>query len=358
MTVCFMIIVNTPGDGAHTFSPLLHAKWHGFTPTDLVFPSFLFAVGNAMSFGTHRWDTDPTAKTVWRILRRTAIIFLLGFLMYWFPFFRVDDTNHVSLSPFSHTRIMGVLQRIALCYGITALLLYFLKTRMTIIVSIAFLFLYWALLYQFGDPADPLGMTANAGSRLDLWLFGESHLYHGEGVPFEPEGLLSTLPAIGNVVGGFVVGKWIQKMGNTYEGVTKLLLAGVALLVYAYLWNLIFPVNKKLWTSSFVVLTVGLDCILIAALTYVTEIEKKMKWTSFFQVFGKNPLSIYLLSELLVILFYTIPVGDQSLFTWLYQHTFSHAGYYIGSLLFALSFMFICWLVGFWMESKKVYIRV
>lgn len=353
-----MIIVNTPGDGAHTFSPLLHAKWHGFTPTDLVFPSFLFAVGNAMSFGTHRWETETSGKVVLRILKRTAIIFLLGFLMYWFPFFRIDEAHHLSLSPISQTRIMGVLQRIALCYGITALLLYFLKTRMTIVFSIALLFIYWALLYQFGAADDPLGMMGNAGTKLDFWMMGEAHIYHGEGVAFEPEGWLSTLPAIGNVVGGFVVGKWVQKMGNTYEGLTKLLLAGIALIVCAYFWDLVFPVNKKLWSSSFVVLTVGIDCILIASLTYITQIEQKTKWTNFFQVFGKNPLSIYLLSELLAILFYTIPVGNQSLFAWLYQHTFSYAGFYIGSLLFAISFMLLCWLVGFWMDSRKIYIRV
>jgi predicted acyltransferase len=353
-----MIIVNTPGDGAHTFSPLLHAKWHGFTPTDLVFPSFLFAVGNAMSFGTHRWETETSGKVVLRILRRTAIIFLLGFLMYWFPFFRLDEAHHFSVFPMSQTRVMGVLQRIALCYGVTALLLHFLKTGMTVVISIALLLIYWALLYQFGDADDPLGMMGNAGTKLDYWIMGEAHIYHGEGVAFEPEGWLSTLPAIGNVVGGFIVGKWIQKMGNTFEGLTKLLLVGLALIVCAYFWDLVFPVNKKLWTSSFVVLTVGIDCILIASLTYVTQIEQKTKWTNFFQVFGKNPLFIYLLSELLAILFYTIPVGNQSLFAWLYQHTFSYAGFYIGSLLFAISFMLLCWLIGFWMDSRKIYIRV
>ena len=137
--------------------------------------------------------------------------------------------------------------------------------------------------------ADPLSLQGNAGFKLDKWLMGESHMYHGEGVAFDPEGWLSTLPAISNVVGGFIVGKWIQQKGNSYEGLTKLLLAGFALLVCGYFWDFLFPINKKLWTSSFVVYTVGLDCIIIAVLTYIIQFQKKVKWTGFFQVFGKNP---------------------------------------------------------------------
>ena len=230
---------------------------------------------------------------------------------------------------------MGVLQRIALCYGIASLMLYFLKTRTTIIISVALLFLYWIILLQFGDPGDPLSMLGNAGIKFDKWLMGDAHLYHGEGVAFEPEGWLSTLPAIGNVVGGFVVGKWIQQKGNTYEGLTKLLLAGFALLVCGYFWDLLLPINKKLWTSSFVVYTIGLDCIILATITYITQIKQKVSWTKFFQVFGKNPLSIYLLSELLVTVLYMIPVSSgYSLYEWLYNNIFIYAGGYLGSLAF------------------------
>ena len=127
MTVCFMIIVNTPGNSDTTFSPLHHAAWNGFTPTDLVFPSFLFAVGNAMSFVMKKWANQSQQKVVWKILKRTAIIFLLGYLMYWFPFFRLDKDHSFMAFPISNTRIMGVLQRIALCYGIASLMIYFLK---------------------------------------------------------------------------------------------------------------------------------------------------------------------------------------------------------------------------------------
>ncbi|MEO6453076.1 MAG: DUF5009 domain-containing protein [Ginsengibacter sp.] len=359
ITVCFMIIVNTPGNYATTFSPLLHAQWHGFTPTDLVFPSFLFAVGNAKSFVMVKWGNIEQSKVLWKIIKRTFIIFLLGYLMYWFPFFHLDKDHNIIAAPISNTRIMGVLQRIALCYGIASLMIYFFKERSSVIICIILLFLYWIIMYWSGDVEDPLSLQGNAGIKLDKWLMGESHMYYGEGVAFDPEGWLSTLPAISNVVGGYIVGKWIQKKGDSYEGLAKLLLAGCGLLACAYLWDLLFPINKKLWTSSFAILTIGLDCIIIAALTYVTQFAKKTGWTNFFQVFGKNPLFIYLLSELLVTILYMIPVSpNTNLFGWIYQNIFRFAGDYTGSFLFAIAFMLLCWSVGYWLDKRKVYIKV
>lgn len=359
MTICLMIIVNTPGNGATTFSPLLHAKWDGFTPTDLVFPSFLFAVGNAMSFVMPRWAKLGQKEVLWKIFKRTLIIFLLGFLMYWFPFVKWDANHQLIAYPFSETRVFGVLQRIALCYGIASLMIYYLKPRASLIISIIFLFLYWILLYAFGDPAAPLSMEGNAGEALDKWLLPEKHLYHGEGVAFDPEGLLSTLPAIANVVAGYKVGKYIQQKGNTYEGLTKLLLTGVALLFGAYCWNLCFPINKKLWTSSFVLQTVGLDCIIIALIIYIINFKQKTNWTYFFEVFGRNPLFIYLLSELGVTLLYFFRVDEKTnMFQWIYLNIFRNAGEYVGSFLFAVTVMLICWLVGYFMDKRKIYVRV
>lgn len=358
MTVCFMIIVNTPGNGATTYWPLLHAQWHGFTPTDLVFPSFLFAVGNAMSFVMKKWNTLSQSQVLWKILKRTVIIFLLGYLMYWFPFVKKDDAGNIISFPFSDTRVFGVLQRIALCYGAAALIVYYLKPKFTFIISIVLLVLYWILLYAFGDGADPLGMQTNTGFYIDKWLVGENHLYHGEGVAFDPEGLLSTLPAIVNVTAGYLAGSYIQKKGNSYEGLTVLLLSGAAMLFLAHCWNGSFPVNKKLWTSSFVLLTVGLDCIILAALIYIIHIKQQSTGTYFFEVFGRNPLFIYLLSELGAILLYFFSAGSKSLFSWIYDNIFSYAGSYFGSFLFAVTFMLLCWLVGYVLDKKRIYIRV
>ena len=356
MTVCFMIIVNTPGSGAHPFSPLNHASWHGFTPTDLVFPTFLFVVGNAMSFSLPKYQNLGTGVVLGKILKRTAIIFLLGFLMYWFPFVREVRGGGYEFAPLDHTRVFGVLQRIALCYGIAALMIHFLPKRGVIILSGIFLIGYWALLYFGGD----FSMLGNLGDVIDRVILGENHMYHGEGIAFEPEGILSTLPSVVNVVFGYYAGLFVQQKGKTYETVSKLLIAGFVCLCTAYFWDLVLPINKKLWTSSFVFYTVGLDMIMMGVLIYVIEIRSWNKWTYFFEVFGRNPLSIYLLSELLVTVFYMIRTSPrvslfQAINNGFYQRIFPGP---FGSLLFALSYMMLCWLVGFWMDKKKIYFRV
>jgi len=359
MTICFMIIVNTPGSGEFSYAPLNHAVWHGFTPTDLVFPSFLFAVGNAMSFVMAKWANMQESQVLWKIFKRTLLIFLLGYLLYWFPFVELDPDGSLMLSPISHTRILGVLQRIALCYCIASLLIYYLKPKTSVIICIIILLAYWPVMYFFGSPADPLSLTGNAGLRLDKWLMGSHHMYHGEGIAFDPEGWISTLPAVGNVVAGYVVGQFIQQKGKTYEGLAKLMLAGFGLLVIAYFWDLGFPINKKLWTSSFVLYTVGLDCIIISAVIYVIDFLNITKWTYFFQVFGKNPLFIYLLSEVGATVLYVLHAQPKlAVHTWLYQNIFSHAGLYFGSFLFAVTFMLFCWSIGYILDKRKIYVRV
>jgi len=193
-------------------------------------------------------------------------------------------------------------------------------------------------------------------------------LYHGEGVAFDPEGLLSTLPAVANVVAGFIAGKFIQEnirpddmvvRASAYEGLSKLLLAGSLLLFAAYCWDLSFPINKKLWTSSFVLHTVGLDCIILAIIIYTIHFKKYTVGTYFFEVFGRNPLFIYLLSEIIAILLWFFKADGQTpVYSWLYDNLFVHAGNYFGSFLFACTVMIICWLVGYLLDKKKIYIRV
>lgn len=354
MTICFMIIVNTPGNYATTYAPLLHAHWDGFTPTDLVFPSFMFAVGNAMSFVMLKWTNYSQAQVLGKIFKRTLIIFLIGYLMYWFPFFRLDRDNHIIAAPFSETRIMGVLQRIAIAYCIASLMIYYLKPKWVLAITILILVGYKFIMTGFGD----LTPQGNIGFKIDRWLMGENHMYHGEGFAFDPEGWLSTLPSVANVVFGYFVGRYVQLKGKTYEGLAHLLLAGFALLTLAYFWDLSFPINKKLWTSSFVLYTVGLDCIILAAIMYVVDFAKKTSWTGFFQVFGKNPLFIYLLSEILITILYMIRIDGMNLPRWAYAHIFSHAGAYLGSFLFAIFYMLICWSVGYWLDKRKIYVRV
>lgn len=357
MTVCFMIIVNSPGSWGHLYAPLAHAPWHGLTPTDLVFPSFLFAVGNAMAFVMHKYESQGDAAFWVKTLKRTFIIFIIGYLLSWFPFY---DFNEGGFKPFDHTRIPGVLQRIALCYFFASVIIHYCSKRATIIISAVLLVGYWIILYAFGKSGfDPYSLEGYAGNWLDFKLLHENHLYHGEGVPFDPEGILSTIPAIVNVIFGFLAGDFIRKNGNNYETIAKLMLYGVLLTFIALTWHMGFPINKKIWTSSFVLVTVGIDLLLIASLIYVIELKKHTKWTNFFVVFGRNPLFIYILADVLITILYIIPVGDKKLGGWIYQDLFGSFMTEINaSLAFAIFFMLMNWAVGYVLDKKKIYIRV
>lgn len=362
MTICFMIIVNTPGSGATPYPPLEHATWHGFTPTDLVFPSFLFAVGNAMSFSLTKYEQSGEFSLLVKVLKRTVLIFLIGYLMYWFPFFRLNNAGEIIGAPISHTRIMGVLQRIALCYFLGSLLVHYLSYKKVISLSIILLLGYWLLLLAFGDPSQPLSLSGNAGLYIDKFLMGNNHLYHGEGIPFDPEGWLGTIPATVNVMVGFIAGKFIQKKGKTFECLSKLMLTGALLIFIALCWNIVFPINKKLWSSPFVLVTSGIDLIIISALIYTLEMKKwnMFGWSGFFEIFGKNPLFIYVFSELLIVVLYMIPVGaNESLFEWANRIVFQQiAPGSFGSFLFAVFYMLICWSLGWWMNSRRIYVKV
>lgn len=356
LTICFMIIVNTPGSYDHIFAPLEHAAWHGFTPTDLVFPSFLFAVGNAMSFSMRKYFELGDAAVLSKIFKRTLLIFLLGFIMYWLPFVR-HTPNGLEFIPFHDTRIMGVLERIALCYCFASLMIRYLPTRAVWVISGILLLGYWAIMYFLGDPADPYGFGTNAAVHFDKLILGENHMYHDKGTISEPEGLLSTLPAIVNVVIGYYTGLFIQKRKpNTFSILIRF---GSVFIIVATLWNQQFPINKKLWTSSFVLLTAGLDLLILTALLYIIDVKGKTKWTGFFTTFGKNPLFLYLLSEVMVIFLYFFTIGNESVYEWISNHIFQLiAPGKVGSLLFAISFMLFCWCVGKILDKKRIYVRV
>jgi predicted acyltransferase len=358
MTVCFMIIVNSPGSWDIAYAPLLHASWHGFTPTDLVFPSFLFAVGNAMAFVMPKYQSLGSGVFWRKTIKRTIIIFLLGYLMYWFPFFRAAEGGGLELKPIAETRIMGVLQRIALCYFFASVIIYYGSRNLAVWFSVFALFGYWVVMYALGDPTDPYSMTGNFGSKLDMILLGEKHLYHGEGVAFEPEGLLSTLTSIVNVIGGYMVGDYIRKNKSSYESIAKLLIVGLVLIFVALVWDMFFPINKKLWTSSFVLLTVGLGVVVLAVLMYVIDIKTSQRWTYFFVAFGRNPLFIYLLSEIALITLLMVPSRDNNARDWIYNLFASITGSIHASFLFAVFFMLACWTVGYFLDRKKIYVRV
>lgn len=360
LTVALMVIVNTPGSWGSIYAPLRHAPWHGFTVTDLVFPTFLFAVGNAMSFSMRKFSLQPDGVFLKKVFKRTALIFGIGVLLRCFPFVAHAEGGGLELIDFSTIRIMGVLQRIALCYMIGSLVVYYFKIKGSIIFSAVVLFGYWAALYFFGTPPDPYSLEGNAALKFDLLFFSPEILYKGYGIPFDPEGLLSTLPAAVNVVAGYLAGVYIQKSGNNLGTVLKLGAAGAVTIILALLWDTVFPINKALWTSAYVLHSIGLDLLILGALMLVIEVANYKRWTYFFEVFGKNPLFIFCMSILIIKTISFIKVDEETrLSTWVYQNSFlSWSKGEFASLMFALTYMLVHWLMGYWMDRNRMYIKV
>lgn len=358
LTIALMVLVNTPGSWSTIYAPFRHAAWHGFTITDLVFPTFLFVVGNAMSFSMRKFDAQPNSLFFRKVLKRTILIFFIGLFLSAFPFV-YRSGGEIFLKDLTNMRIMGVLQRIALCYFFASILVKYFKLKGSAIVSVIILLLYWGVMYYFGDAGDPYSKEGNAALKFDLLLIPPENLWHGFGFPFDPEGLLSTLPAVVNVIAGYITGIFIQKSGNSLQTVGKLILAGAVFVGVAQVWDPVFPINKPIWTSSYVLLSIGWDLILIAALVWVIEIVSFKKWTYFFEVFGKNPLFIFVMSGVFVMLMNVIWIQETPMKTWIYKSWYlSWLTDYNASLAFAVTYMFLMWLMGYWMDKKKIYIKV
>jgi predicted acyltransferase len=355
LTLALMIVVNMSVGEGKSYAPLLHATWHGLTLTDLVFPSFLFIVGTALSYTIDRLGAAGTPAFLQRVFTRTALIFLCGFLLYWFPFLGTDAAGHFGLLPLAKARIPGVLQRIALGYGLAALVLYFLGRRGALWFAALALIGYWAVLAAFGDYT----LTGNVVLAVDRFVLGEAHLYGGEGIPFDPEGILSTLPAIANVIGGYFAGRLVRERGSNWETIGRLLLAAFACVVVGLAWSGVLPINKKLWTSSYVLVTIGVDLATLGALVWLLDLRKQAAWALFFEAFGRNTLFIYLLSEIGGTVLNLFHVGTRTLFDWLYESAFaSWAGPKPGSLVYSFSFMLCCWIVAWWMDLRRIYVRL
>lgn len=357
MTVALMILVNNPGSWATIYAPFRHAAWHGFTLTDLVFPTFLFVVGNAMSFSFKKMNSWSTPEFLTKTFKRAAIIFLIGLGLSYYPFVRRIDGEFI-LKNILDIRIMGVLQRIAVCYLLAAIAIRFLKKKWLVVLSVFILLLYWFLLWYFGGSA-PYSLEANAALKFDLLVFNEENLYHGFGIPFDPEGLLSCLPAVVNVIFGYLAGRFIQQSVNKKKLVIQLVIAGLTMISLALVWDVILPVNKPIWTSSYVILSTGWDFIILGALIGILEIAEFKSWSRFFEPFGKNPLFIFVLSGVVVLTMGLIFIGDTSLKGWIYQNVFlSWLSPYNASLLYALLFLILMWLIAYILDKKKIYIKV
>lgn len=383
-TVCLMILVNNPGSWAHIYSPLDHSAWHGVTPTDLVFPFFLFAVGNAMAFVTPKLQSAGASAFWKKVIKRSLLIFFIGLLLNWMPFVKWENDVLVFktwtyLSPSGEMlgiRILGVLQRIAIAYFIASIIVFYFKPRGSFVTACILLLVYW-LWCVAENPQEPFSFSGWFGTNIDKQILGSAHMYHGEkinGVPvaFDPEGLISSIGSIAQVIFGYLVGHFIIKKGKNAEMVNGLFVAGCVLLFTGYMWGQVFPLNKKIWTSSYTIYTTGMGTLIIGVMIYLIELKNKRTALSrFFDVFGKNPLFIFVLSGVLprVLALIRIPNGLNpngsvrylSPFGWFYEHICKPIfpeNLNNGSLLYALCMITLYWFIAWWMDKKKIYIKV
>lgn len=369
-TVALMILVNNPGSWAHIYAPLEHAPWNGCTPTDLVFPFFLFAVGNAMAFVMPRFEQAGPAQFWKKVLKRTLLIFGIGIFLNWSPFVKWDHEQIVG-KVWENVRIFGVLQRIAVCYFFGSVIVFYAKTRGAFVISGILLLLYWFICLTLGAAGDPYSLSGWFGTQVDINLLGITHMYKGEGVPFDPEGPSSAMAAIVQVIFGYFVGQYIQQKGKTYEMLSNLFVAGMVLFFTGYCWDMVFPVNKKIWTSSYVLYTSGLAIMTLGTLIFLIEFkERKGAWSRFFDVFGKNPLFIFVLSGFLprvLAMFRWVdhinPDGTKaylSAFPWFYDKICKNiaSDLRVGSLVYALCMISFYWLVVYVLDKKKIYVKV
>ncbi len=355
LTITFMIIVNTPGSWKYVYPPLRHAEWHGCTPTDLVFPFFLFIVGVSLWFSMQKYGQEINSGSVFRIMRRMITIFLLGIFLTIFPYFLSKD--------YSQLRIMGVLQRIALAYGIAALICLTVKHNYLWIVLAFILLAYWGVLTFFGGP-DPYSLEGNFARKVDLALLGANHIYKGYGIPFEPEGLLSTIPAIGNVIIGYYAGAILGKAPYKPGTAFKLILIGAGCAGAGLLWSLFLPLNKPLWTSSYVLYSSGIAMGALALIFLIADVAGFASWGKFFIVFGSNAFFSFFLAGIWTrTMLYLVKISsngeEMSLYNWIYYKIcVPLAGYMNGSLIFAVLQVLIIWLLAFILYRKKIFIRL
>jgi predicted acyltransferase len=353
LTIALMILVNTPGSWSYVYPPLLHAKWHGFTPTDLVFPFFLFILGVSTHYAFKKFSREQNSNALKKIVIRTLIIFAIGLFLNLFPKFN-----------FHTVRVYGVLQRIAIAYGIGATLCLLLNKKLLIFITVGILLLYWGLLF-FLVPENPFDAQTNLVGKIDLFLLGSKHMWNGLGFPFDPEGLLSSFPSIATVIIGNLTGYFIIKPSSNHNTVKSLLIYGSVLLVIGWFWSYIFPINKSLWTSSYVCFTSGLAMVFLASLIWIIDIKCFKRWSEPFIHFGTNSLFIFVFSGLysrsiIYLIKYTNAQGETMTgYQFLYMKLFVPlAGNMNGSLLFAITHILFFWGLVYILFRKKIFIKI
>jgi predicted acyltransferase len=354
ITIAAMILVNNPGSWGAVYPPLRHAVWHGWTPTDLVFPFFLLIVGVAIPLALGRREEGGTSRRelFLKITRRTIIIFALGVFLNGFPYY----ANMATI------RIPGVLQRIALCYFFAAALFLTTSVRTQAIVALASLLVYWLVMTTVPVPgfgAGDLSRQGNLAAWIDRALL-PGHTYKPD---YDPEGLLSTLPAVGTTLLGVLAGHWLRSRRTPLEKDAGLFVAGACGVVAGWAWGGWFPINKALWTGSFAVFTAGMGLQLLALCYWLIEIQGWRRWATPFVIFGRNSITVYVLSGLLAKIMSLVKVASvdgraTDLKTFVFDHAFaSWASPMNASLLFAIAYVLFWLAVMSLLHWKKIYIR-
>lgn len=335
MTILMMIVLNNQAGGS-VFAPLVHSSWDGVTFADMIFPFFLSIMGAAMWFSSHRPDyglreTRGKSRQIGHILRRTIILFVVGLLLNWMPF---DDY-------FAFVRIPGVLQRIAMAYLFAALLVLYLPKAKAIVVTVIILLAgYWFLLDSLGT--DVVG-------RVDVALLGSYHLLTPT---FDPEGLLSTIPAIASVLIGYLAGRMMDQPNNMSGGISSLMVVGILLTGAGLLFGLVAPMNKQLWTSSYVLFTSGAAMVVWSVLSFIIEYMQAQKWCEFWTIAGTNSLFIYSLSIVLAKLFALWGV-TQAVYGFYQSY---HVPDSVASLMWSLTMVLVCWLITWPLYRMRIFI--
>lgn len=358
MTVAGMILVNNPGSWGDIYAPLRHADWNGLTPTDLVFPFFMFMMGVAMYISLRKFSFRLDGTLLKKVLRRMVTIFLIGVAIHAFSNFLWgfhEGGWSGAIGSLSNVRILGVLQRLALCSGIASLIVVTFRHKFLPYIVMGLLAVY-TLILMLGN-----GFVygyENILSKVDCAIIGLPNMYNDNGI--EPEGLLSTLPSIAHVLIGFCIGKICVEVTDVKEKLVRLFVWGVKLTVSGWLLSYAIPLNKKVWSPTFVLVTCGLACLLLGLFLVSIDVKKSWKKTSFFEVFGVNPLFCYVLSQVFAILAGYPFVGGISLHGWLYSDMlcglFGEGKF--ASLLYALITVGVVWLAGLFLYRRKIYIKI
>jgi len=369
ITIAGMLLVNNPGSWSHLYKPLGHAEWIGLTPTDLVFPFFVFCMGVSMSFSLKKFNYKLSRPLLWKIVRRTVILFLIGWIVQWFGHLVRGlcrgDAFADAVNNLDSLRYLGVFQRLALCYFFGSLIAV-LFNRKFIPWIIGIILVAYAIILQVGHGYD--FSLDNVIARIDNAVLGSDHMYHesafGERISFDPEGILSTLPCIAHVLIGYAAGRMILSYHNNMDRLTRLLLWGSVMLLAGWLLQYGIPCGKKMWSTTFVLITCGMAMCIQGMLIYFVDVKGHKRWCRFFEAFGVNPLALYLLGTVLAILFGAIPVGhgaDGSVTT---IHSVIHNFYlswcdeYSASALYAVTFVLLNWVVGYVLYKKKIFIKI